>query len=453
MKTDARGLALSTDSEEAAQALDSVVDSYLNYRTDVTKHVGRMLKADPGFALGHVVKGYFMLLMGNRAYLPAAAEALAQAEAGAAAATTREKLHVEALRCWLSGKLDGALAAWEAVLALAPTDILTMRLAHFLYFWLGEAARMRDSAARARAGWSDDLPGYGLVLGMHAFGLEEGGDAYAEAERLGRRAVELHPGDLWATHAVAHVLEMQGRHAEGVRWLEGLAPSWTGVNNFAHHLWWHLALYRIEQGEADEALRLYDRDIRNLASPLLANHADFYLDMQNAAALLWRLELMGLDVGDRWKELAEKSEARIGDHVLLFTVPHFMMALAASGRWPAAERVLTELREFAAEDSGTLAPIVAAVCLPACEAVLAYRRGEFDRAVERLAPARKQLWRIGGSHAQRDVFWQTLIDACLRGGRTEDARGFLQEALTGPSASPPRRFYVEAERRGRAAAP
>ena len=452
MKMDARGLALSTESAQAAQALDGVVDAYLNYRTDAMAHVGRMLEADPRFALGHVVRGYLLLLLSNRAYLPAAADALAQAEAGAAGATQREKLHVEALRCWRAGKLDGALAAWEAILALAPTDILALRLAHFLYFWLGEAARMRDSTGRARAGWSEDLPGYGLVLGMHAFGLEEGGD-YAEAERLGRRAVALQASDLWATHAVAHVLEMQGRHAEGVDWLEGLAGNWTAVNSFAHHLWWHLSLYRIEQGRSEEALRLYDRDIRNLASPLVANQADLYLDMQNAAALLWRLELAGLDVGDRWRELADKSEGRIGDHVLLFTVPHFMMALAAAGRDAAAERMLREMRAFAAEDAGALAPIVAAVCLPLCDGLLAYRRGEFRTAEERLAAIRKQLWRLGGSHAQRDVFWQTLVSACLRGGRPEQARRFVQEALNGHSASPPRRFYAAAEAEGRAAPP
>lgn len=450
MKEDARGLALSTDSAAAAQVLDDVVAAYLNYRTDAMQHVGRMLEADPDFALGHAVKGYLMLLLSNRAYLPGAAEALARAEAAAAPATARERLHVEALRCWLAGKLEGALAAWEAILALAPTDILAIRLAHFLYFWLGEAGRMRDSVGRARAGWSEGLPGYGLVLGMHSFGLEECGD-YAAAEPLGRRAVELQPKDLWATHAVAHVLEMQGRHEEGVDWLEGLAPNWTEVNGFAHHLWWHLALYRIEQGRADEALRLYDRDIRNLSSPLLANQADLYLDMQNAAALLWRLELMGLDVGGRWAELADKSEARIGDHVLLFTVPHFMMALAASGRWAAAERMLDELRDFAAEDAGSLAPIVAAVCLPACEAILAYRRGEFGRAADLLAPARKQLWRIGGSHAQRDVFWQTLVESSLRCGRREEARGFLREALAGAGA--PRRFYAARDEEARTTSP
>jgi len=443
MKQDARGLALSTDSAAAAEAYDAAVSAYLAYRTDAAGHVARMLAADPDFALGCALQGYFAMLLSNRAYLPAATDALRRAEAGEARATARERLHVEALRCWTAGRLEGALAAWEGVLALAPTDILAVRLAHFLYFWLGEARRMRDSAARARSGWGEGLPGFGLLLGMQAFGLEESGD-YAEAERLGRRAVALHPGDLWATHAVAHVLEMQGRTAEGVAWLEGLAPNWVQVNGFAHHLWWHLALYRIEQGALGEAESLYDREIRNLSSPLVANQADLYLDMQNAASLLWRLELMGADVGGRWTELADKSEARIGDHVLLFTLPHFLMALAAAGRWTAAERMLGELRAFAADSDGALAPIVAAVCLPVCEAVLAYRRGEFARAADLLAPVRRQLRRIGGSHAQRDLFWQTLVDAELRAGRQAEARAHLREAMAGPWASPPRRFYADA---------
>jgi hypothetical protein len=121
------------------------------------------------------------------------------------------------------------------------------------------------------------------------------------------------------------------------------------------------------------------------------------------------------------------------------------MALAAAGRWDAAERMLAEMRSFAAESDGALAPLVAAVCLPACEAILAYRRGAFDRAVELLAPVRRQLWRIGGSHAQRDLFWQTLVEAARRASRRDEALGFLREAMSGPWASPPRRFYAAAE--------
>ncbi|MEJ0072154.1 MAG: hypothetical protein WDO24_29420 [Pseudomonadota bacterium] len=287
--------------------------------------------------------------------------------------TTRERHHLAALSAWQRGEIDNALAAWEAILAEHPTDLLALRLAHFNYFWLGRAADMRASVERAAPAWPDALPGFGTVLAMRAFGAEECGD-YQAAEQAGRRAVALDPADLWAAHAVAHALEMQSRAVDGIAWLDALAPHWADGNNMIHHLWWHRALFHLERGETDHVLALYDARIRDLDSPLVRAMPDLYIDIQNAVALLWRLEHVGIDVGARWTELADKSEPRIGDHVLLFTVPHFMMALAAAGRDQAAARLLDALRDFAAAGTGSLAPIAGAVAVPVCAAVLAHRR-------------------------------------------------------------------------------
>ena len=79
------------------------------------------------------------------------------------------------------------------------------------------------------------------------------------AEPSGRAAIEIDPGDLWGAHAVAHVMEMQGRHAEGIAWLDELEPNWEGGNNLLHHLWWHRALFHLERREFDAVLDLYDR--------------------------------------------------------------------------------------------------------------------------------------------------------------------------------------------------
>ena len=105
-----------------------------------------------------------------------------------------------------------------------------------------------------------------------------------------------------------------------------------------HHLWWHRGLYHFERREFAEVLALYDRRFRDLASPLTQAQPDLYIDVQNAASMLFRLERQGVDVGDRWVELADKAEARIGDCLSAFTLPHWMMALAAAGagRPPAA---------------------------------------------------------------------------------------------------------------------
>jgi hypothetical protein len=277
---------------------------------------------------------------------------------------------------------------------------------------------------------------------MRAFGAEECGD-YAAAERAGRRAVELDPGDLWATHAVAHALEMQGRAADGIAWLDGLKDNWGSRNHMIHHLWWHRALFHLERGEADTVLALYDDRIRNLASALVQAIPDLYIDIQNCAALLWRLEHVGVAVGDRWGELADKAEARIGDHVLIFTLPHYMMAFAAAGRTAAAARLLEAMRQFAS-GPGAQAEIVGAVAVPLSAAVQAHRQGEHARVLALMLPIRERLWQLGGSHAQRDVFNQLMLDAAVKSGRTELARSLLGAVAAAWTVGPKRRGYAGA---------
>jgi tetratricopeptide (TPR) repeat protein len=265
------------------------------------------------------------------------------------------------------------------------------------------------------------MPGYGSVLGMYAFGLEECGE-YVEAEAKGRRAVELNGDDLWAIHAVAHVLEMQGRLRDGMEWLSQPLGAWADRNPFKDHLWWHTALFPLELGEYDRVLALYDDAVR-------LDRSDFYLDIQNAASLLLRLELQGVDVGDRWRELADVAESRIDDHVLAFTDLHFVMALAADGRFAACRRLLASLQDFAMQPKNFAAETMKPVTIPLCEAILAYAEGEYGRAVDLMLPIRYELSCVGGSHAQRDIFAQLLIEAALKDGRLKLARALLAERL------------------------
>src|SRR5207302_11446237 len=164
------------------------------------------------------------------------------------------------------------------------------------------------------------------------------------------------------------------------------------------HLWWHRALFHLERGERDAALELYDRRFRNLASTLTQAQPDLYIDVQNAAWMLFRLERRGVDVGARWNEIADKAEARIGDCLSAFTLPHWMMALAATGREQAAARMLEAMRAFANKGT-TGGRIVGEVSVPICEAVLAHRRGEPARAAALMRPVLADMHRLGGSQA------------------------------------------------------
>jgi tetratricopeptide (TPR) repeat protein len=383
--------------------------SLAGFDADVVERAQAVREADPGFALGHCLFGYVMMLAYSRAAVAPAAEAARAAERHAAGATPREQAHVRALGCWIAGDVDGALRQWEAVLAESPRDVLALRLAHANYFWAGRGSEMRASLERVSPRWSESTPGYSGYLACLAFALEESGE-YAMAERYGRRAVELDPTEVWGAHAVAHVLEMQRRADEGIAWLAGLEPHWGGKGAFLHHLWWHRAMFHLARREFDAVLDLYDRRFRNLSSPLVAALPDFHVDVQNAASMLTRLELRGVAVGARWEELADKAEARIGDVLSAWTVPHWMMALAATGREAAARAMLDNLQTHSS-------PVMREVAAPVCEALLEHRRGQHARVVALMAPVLGRLRELGGSHAQRDVLVQIFSDSSRRSQR------------------------------------
>jgi len=445
MYHDALGLPLATQSAAAARAFDHAVAGYLAYRADAMQRVTALLEADPDCGMAHVLKGYFGMLAFKQSALPIVRQAAADAAPLLSAATPREQSHLAALQAWLALEPDRAVAIWQQIVDDHPRDILAFRLAHFVNFWLGRPAAMLASAEAVSPHWHEQLPGYNAILGCICFANEECG-RYMQAEEAGRAAVARDPGDLWSAHGVAHVMEMQGRRSEGLIWLDNLAPHWDGSNNLRHHLWWHAAMFKLEHDDHAGVLALYDRQIRNPESPLVQAQPDLYIDVQNAASMLWRLVRQGVDVGDRWTELADKAEARIGDCLSAFTLPHWMMALAATGRFEAAQRMLAAMRDFA-QGPGSLRKLVAEIALPVTEAVLLYAHSEYARAVATMRPVLGTMHQLGGSHAQQDVLEQLYVDAAMEAGLRNDVR-LLLERVAGRHPVPPSRRvgYADAAR-------
>lgn len=443
MPRDAQGLSLTAASDEAAAAYDYAVEGYLKYRADGGQRLKAVMALDPDMPMGLVMQGVFAMLAYNTAMVPRA-QAAAE-KAARFAGNDRERAHAAALARWASGDVDGALSAWEAIMAAHPHDLVAFRLHHFCAFWLGRAGQMLRAVDAVGPHWSAERPGYGSILACRCFANEEAGN-YQVAEEAGRAAVALDPGDLWATHGVAHIMEMQGRRGEGILWLKALEKHWEGGSNLLHHLWWHRAMYHLEREEHAEVLGLYDRGFRNLGSGLTQAMPDLYIDVQNAASMLFRLERHEVNVGDRWIELADKAEARIGDCLSAFTLPHWMMALGATERFQAGARMLDAIRE-AAQQPGSHAAILRDAALPVCEAVLAHAKGDFAGAVAAMRPAIGVMHSLGGSHAQQDVLEQLFLDAAMHAGLEEDAR-MLLERVAGRHPVPPERRvgYADAAR-------
>ena len=396
--TDQWGNDVTAAGANAVRALDKTLMCNLALGRETGPLLKDALATDPDMVMAHSLKGYFFLLMASGPLRDRVPKVLAAAEARLEAATVREKAHVRALKHWLDGDTYGAVQAWEEILADHPRDVLALRLAHHAYFYMGAAGGMLASVERVLDAWDEGFAGYGFVLGMRAFALEESGD-YAAAEEAGRRAVDINTDDPWAVHAVAHVMEMQDRHGEGIEWITGLQPHWQQANNFRYHLWWHRALMHLGRGETEEALKLYDEDIWDPES-------DEYLDLCNDVSLLLRLELLGVDVGERWQVLAEKVAGRTEERLLAFIDCHFVAALAAGGKMQTAGEMANAMARAGGVFAGAGSPV--------SNALIAHRAGDYGAAAKLLRNVREAIVTLGGSHAQRDLFELILSDAEVR---------------------------------------
>ena len=421
MIRDARDVAHSTTSDLAIQHYETALAQFQSYRGDALATLDAAIAADPSFVSAHLFKAFVLYTLTEKKFVPDAAAALDAARAHAAAMTPRERLLLAAGDQLVRYEWDDACRTFDAVLVDHPRDAVALQAAHLMDFARGDALNLRNRIARVLPHWSAQLPGYSYVLGMLAFGLEEC-NQYPEAERTARRALEIEPKDGWSVHAVTHVMEMQGRIDEGIDWLQSREPDWAPDNGFAFHNWWHLALFHLDKGDIGRVLDLYDTAVH-------PEPAVFALALVDATALLWRLTLEGVDVGDRWDSVASNWESRLdverGHYA--FNDLHAMLSFAASGRAAAAGRLQLELQATALEGHASAGRMARDVGLPLALGIRAYARQDFDTAVDQILAVRDTAHGFGGSHAQRDLLSLTLIEAARRAGRPRLARHILAE--------------------------
>lgn len=430
MRVDECGYAVSGASAAGVTRYNDAVRSLLLFRDDIGDAWEATVADDPGFALGHVGRAYLRCLSSEA---PDAAEAQQILDTvDTTALTDRERRHVDAARAYAAGDLNGAGERLAALSIEYPLDPLALAVGHQLDFFCGDAAGLRDRPGRVLRAWDEHHPLYGFVLGMHAFGLEET-NLYPQAEAVGMRALDVEPRDVWALHAVVHVHEMQARIDAGLRFMDERRANWTTGNFFVVHNAWHEALFRSEAGDIDGALVIYDATLHNDQSAKVA------LEMLDATALLWRLHLDGIGVGDRWAALADAWADKTEDESwYVFNDMHATMAFVGAGRLDHARALVDRLREYASSTRCDVAnsAMTIDVGLPVCDAILAFGEGRYADAVATLHPIRKIAHRFGGSNAQRDAVARTLLEAAIRSGNRPLADAVISERLAVKDASP-----------------
>ena len=319
--------------------------------------------------------------------------------------SSRESGYFAAIRAAVDGDYARACRIYDEILEEDPSDLLALAVAQAFDYLLGNPQAQRARSAKALRAAPDNP----AVLSLHAFALEECGD-YGAAEQLGRRALELEPLDLRAHHTVAHVMEMQGRFEEGVRWMGSRSRWWSGAGAASTHQWWHLALYHLELGQPAHALTIYDRRIQG----------ERLSELIDASALLWRLHLQGTPLKNRFEALAARWSPYAEDAHCAFNDLHAMMAFVGAGRWDCAQRVLAAQERRVRRLWGTNHDMTRLVGLPAGRALAAFGRGDYATSERLLRALPPVAHRIGGSHAQRDVLQLTRFAAA---GRKSANRG------------------------------
>jgi len=346
MVADVRGHRITAMDGAAGASCSLAIENFIQRKSDVVPHLLNAMDADPECGFATTVFGLLMHGARNVNLRPQIAEALAKSKALQPAMTTRERMYVQALCHFTTGSLYRGIECFESILADHPTDALALVLCQTELFWLGDMPRSLLVSSSVDSAWSESMPGYADYLAVRAFDLEEACH-YQAAEEAGKKSVAMRSSNIWGAHAVAHVLYMQARHQDGIDWLEPLQTEWESCNQLTFHIWWHQCLFHLERGEHEAVFDCYDRWVRNRKHPLMQLVPDLYIDIQNGSSMLWRLEHAGVDVGDRWEEMADLVLTRVDDLSNPFTSAHFAVVLAAVGNYGACDQLIDTMQSFA----------------------------------------------------------------------------------------------------------
>jgi tetratricopeptide (TPR) repeat protein len=410
MPEDRLGNPISAQNPATEAAIDDFIAGYLGYDRRL---VNILAAADrDGDALANAYAGLLWMLSETGGIPDQARAYLARAEQ--ADALPRERATVAVLRAWVDDDVPKAQRLIEEILRGHPRDLVMLKLHQYHDFNAGDfPAMLRVALASAEA--AADIP---YAHGMLAFAYEQM-HLLDKAETSARQALAMQRREPWAQHALAHVMLTQGRIDEGANFLESMRDTWEGLTSFMYtHAWWHLALFYISQGRNTEALAAYD-------DHCWAQQKHFSQDQVGAVSLLARFECAGIDVGDRWTDLGPYLAARQADIAQPFLTLQYFYGLARAGR-PEAAALHAALRAAPHTAPRAARAVWRDIGIPLADGLAAHAAGDMETAIRLLTPTLPCLADIGGSHAQRDLFDQLLLDALLKGKKYSRAQQILE---------------------------
>mgnify|MGYP003662764879 CR=1 FL=1 len=416
MTQDLYGLAHSTKTPASVAAINDFVHGFISYHPKAAGIIAAA-DADPASALTNAYAAMLWMFL-EHPIAPSKAQPYLERAQAAKTKNAREEQIVSAVAQWVTGDIPALIASCDGIIGQWPRDLTMLKLAQYHLFNCGDAPGMLRMALKGLPE-AADVP---YTHGMIAFGYEQC-HLLDQAEAAAREAMALHHEEPWAHHALAHVMLTQGRVAEGAEFLESVADSWQNLNSFMRsHNWWHLALFYLSQGRHDDVRAAFDTHVWGLAK-------EYSQDQVGAASLLARMEFAGVDVGDRWADVADHVAARGRDTVNPFLTLQYLYALGRTGH-AEADDLMTAIKERASDRAAHDHAAWAEVALPAACGIIAHTKGNWSDAIRLLGQALPRMAECGGSHAQRDLFEQIHLDGLVRAGRASAAQQILEMRRT-----------------------
>lgn len=413
------GMALSTESTAAAEEWQQGVDTLLSQNHGPELQFIRAIELDEGFAMAHCCLAFWYQ---QRARPEEAKRASKRALALAPGVSRRERQQIEAVDLWINGKGRNSIQLIKEHLAEFHRDGLLMRLAHRLYM-LGCSgagspnfppeylALLRQVAPYCMDDWA--------FLAEYAFAHHETGQL-DEAMRLAQLSLDMNQTNAVACHSMTHVFFEQGDASSGEdflgSWLQGFdSPATSYV-----HLSWHLALFELAQGKYQETLDRYEDFIRpSVVAKSLST-------LNDSASLMWRLQMYaGAAPNKPWQEVCDIAAPAATRAGVAFRDAHAALAFAGGGDHERMEEMINRLKTAAEGGDSFTRDVV----LPLVQGIYAFSQARYAESVRLMEPVFPQMVRIGGSHAQREVFEDTMLEAYIRAEEFEKAEQMLRLRL------------------------
>ncbi len=411
-------LPLTTESQRAADHYVNALDMFIAQTYGVEREFARSVEADEGLAVAHAALGLLQLY---RSAPDEARKSAARAEELAVHATKRERQQVDAISLMIGGRNDKAYRLIQEHLKEFPRDILMLRLASRVLILGCSGAGVANFPEELMSIVKPLASDYGedwAFLGQYAFAHHETG-YFADALTYAERSLEMRPDNANASHSVAHVFFETGDPDGGSDFLGGWLDGYDRRGPFNVHLSWHHALFQLANGRPENAVSLYEDHIR----PTVIEKN--FGSLQDSASLMWRMKIYGDGQPGQWDEVLEIARPAAENPGPAFRDAHAVLAFAAGGHTEEMGRLISGLGEMS-ENGNALSR---EVMLPLAKGVEAFANGAYDDAADNLDGLVDQLPRIGGSHAQREVFEDTILESYIRAGRFDKAQELLHTRL------------------------